>query len=104
MRNLLAVILGLGLAVLSGCGIMDTFAGIERDDTGKVVRVRDEAVNVARGIMEIVLPGGIGAAAGGAIIAAIKLYRHKQIVASGGKDENINGIPDEQEKPSGTPT
>lgn len=104
MRNLLAVVLGVGMVLLSGCAFADWAAGIERDDTGTVVKVHDTVVNTARGLADVLLPGGIGAAASGAIATAIMLYRHKRIVASGGKDANVNGIPDEQEKPSSTPT
>lgn len=94
MRNAFAVFLFCGMTLLSGCALADTFAGIERDGEGKVVKVSGGIAETGITLLNAVL-GGSAASVG---TAALMYYRHKRIIASGGKDDNINGIPDEQEK------
>lgn len=94
MRNVAAVLLFASLTMLSGCALGDTLAGIERDETGKVIKVSGGIAETGISLLNAVLGGG--AATVGA--TALMYYRHRRIIASGGKDDNVNGVPDEQEK------
>lgn len=82
---------------IAGCGVMDYLSGIERDETGKVIKVQGGIAEIGLGLL--VGTGGAAGAAGGALGWALKAYRHKRIVDSGGKDDNFDGIPDEPQKP-----
>jgi hypothetical protein len=92
MRN---CVLGLWIVAclfISGCGFLDWASGIERDETGKVTKVQGGIAEL--GYALLVGVGGAGGAVGGVVGWALKAYRHKQIVDSGGKDDNNDGIPD----------
>lgn len=99
MRNVLAVVLGVGMALLSGCVFAEKAAGIRRDAEGHVISVDDEPVNTIGNILRLILPPGIGAAAGAAVTLGVKVYRHNAIVSSGGRDDDFDGRPDPPSKP-----
>lgn len=78
---------------LTGCAFMDTLAGIKRNGNGEVVEVDGNSVGgIATGLLAGM--GGAAGVAGGVLGWALKAYRHKRIVDSGGKDDNFDGIPD----------
>lgn len=78
--------------IISGCGFADWASGIERDETGKVIKVQGGIAEIGLGLL--MGTGGAAGAAGGLLGYALRAYRHKRIVESGGKDDNFDGIPD----------
>ena len=97
MRNVFAVLLFGLLVGLSGCAVADFMAGIERDEHGKVTSASGGLAERGLSILDGLLFGGTGALSGlGGY--ALRAYRTKQIIASGGKDDNRDGIPDPEPK------
>lgn len=86
---------------ISGCGFADYLAGIERDPEGKVIKVQGGIAEIGLGLL--MGTGGAAGAAGGLLGYALKAYRHKRIVDSGGKDDDFDGVPDVP-KPPAPPT
>jgi hypothetical protein len=86
-----------------GCGPLFGYR-VEKDADGKEVVVVDPAGGLAdkvSGLLGILGPWGI--AAGSAILLAGKVIRHREIIARGQKDDNFDGVPDDQQTPpSGT--
>jgi hypothetical protein len=84
---------------ISGCGFADYISGIERDPlTGKVIKVQGGIAEIGAGLL--VGTGGAAGAAGGLLGWALKAYRHKRIVDSGGKDDDFDGMPDAPKPPA----
>lgn len=78
---------------LTGCTVLDYLAGIERNEEGEVIEVNDNPVTqIALGTLGAL--GGAGAVGSGVVGYLLRMYRHNRIVASGGKDDNFDGIPD----------
>lgn len=92
MRNCVLGLWVVACLFIAGCGFADWAAGIERDETGKVVKVQGGIAEIGYGLLVGV--GGAAGGAGGVLGWALKAYRHKRIVDSGGKDDNFDGIPD----------
>jgi hypothetical protein len=78
--------------LIGGCGFADYISGIERDETGKVVKAQGGIAEIGLGILAGI--GGAGGAAGGLLGYALKAYRTKRIIDSGGRDDNFDQIPD----------
>ena len=97
MRNCVLGLWIIACLIIGGCGFADWASGIERDGSGKVIKVQGGIAEIGYGLL--VGTGGAAGAVGGLLGWVLKAYRHKQIVDSGGKDDNNNGIPDEQEQP-----
>jgi hypothetical protein len=99
MRNCVLALWIVACLFIAGCGFADWAAGIERDETGKVVKVQGGIAEIGYGLL--VGTGGAAGAVGGLMGWALKAYRHKRIVESGGKDDNFDGVPDpEPPKPT----
>ena len=86
---------------ISGCGFADYLAGVERDETGKVIKAQGGIAEIGFGLLAGT--GGATGAAGAALGWALKAYRHKRIVDAGGKDDDFDGKPD-PEPPKAPPT
>ena len=92
MRNIAAAVLYVVLVFASGCALMDMAAGIERDEQGRVTKANG---GIAQALTEIMLAsGGVGALVGGPLGYLIRAYRRKRIEDAGGRDDDMNGIPD----------
>lgn len=97
MRHALAAVLFTVMTFLSGCFLADALAGIERDESGKVIKIKGNPIgDTVFSTLGYLFPA-FGWAATSAT-AALREYRHYQIVKSGGKDDDKDGIPDEPEK------
>ena len=92
MRRVLYMLLIWGSLLFASCGLLDSIAGIHRDKDGKVVSVNGEPVDTLLGIIGTLVPYGAWAAT--AATAALREYRHHQIVKSGAKDDDHDGKPD----------
>lgn len=77
---------------VSGCGFADYLAGVERDETGKVIKAQGGIAEIGLGLL--VGTGGATGAVGGLLGYALKAYRKKRIEDAGGRDDNMDGIPD----------
>ncbi len=78
---------------ISGCGFADYISGIERDpETGKVIKAQGGIAEIGLGLL--VGTGGATGAVGGLLGYALKAYRKKRIEDAGGRDDNMDGIPD----------
>lgn len=85
---------GLTLMLLGGCGFLDMATGINPDGSsapggGAIV---DAVQGVANGF------GFWGGIVGGALGTGALWYRHLRILKAGKKDDNFNGIADDEEK------
>jgi hypothetical protein len=85
---------------IGGCGFMDYIAGVERDETGKVIKAQGGIAEI--GLALLAATGGVSGAVGGGLGYALRAYRTKRIIDSGGKDDNFDQIPDPP-KPPATP-
>lgn len=97
----LAVLVTVMFAPLGGCFIADWAAGVQRDKDGKVI-VSDAPILTANSILAQIGLAFAGAATpvlGGVVL----FYRHKRIIDNGQKDDDYNGIPDDQQKPPTAP-
>lgn len=91
MRRFLYLLVASCVLLTCSC---EWLAGVKRDpETGEVISVADNPI-VSIGTSLLYALGGGGAVAGGAIGYAIKAYRRREIIKSGGKDDNFDGIPD----------
>ena len=92
MRRLLYLILASAVLFTTSCALMDAAAGIKRDKTGKVISVDSGLADTGLGLLAA--SGGVGGIIGGVGGWALKAYRHKRIIDSGGKDDDFDGKPD----------
>jgi hypothetical protein len=97
MRQCVLAMWVVACLLIGGCGFMDYLSGIERDETGRVIKVQGGIAEIGLGLL--VGTGGVAGAAGGLLGYGLKAYRTKRIIDSGGKDDNFNQIPDDQETP-----
>ena len=93
MKSLLA----LALLGLCGCGVIRAAAGIEEKPDGTIVVHEDSVADQAAGLVGTL--GSVGIVAGAGIRMLTKWIRHKEIIARGQKDDNYDGIPDDQRPP-----
>ncbi len=100
------LVVGLSLPMFS-CSAARYGTGLEEykdpvDGTLKV-RVKPGAapVDTAANLISILGPWGIAAAAG--LRLGSKFFRHKEILAHGQKDDDFDGVPDDQQKPPTVP-
>src|SRR5262245_49012557 len=83
---------------LCGCGAMEWATGIKRGEDGKITIDKDNSpADKAIGVVGTL--GTAGIAVAGALGLVTRYIRHKQIVANGQKDENFDGVPDDQDAP-----
>lgn len=98
-----AVFFALWAWSLAGCV---TAGGLEEyQDENGVTRVRKapvSPVDTAANLVGILGPWGILAAAG--LRLGSKIIAHREIIAHGQKDDNFDGVPDEQQNPPAAPT
>lgn len=103
MRLLLIVTLGLSL---SGCQLIRSAVGLEeyqdKDGNTKVRSVADSVADQVGGLIGLLGPWGILAGAG--ISVAKRIIRHREILAHGQKDDDLDGIPDDEQRPAVTVT
>lgn len=97
----LAVMVTVMSMPLSGCFIADWAAGVHRDKDGKII-VEDSPLLTANSILAQVGLAFAGAATP-VVGAAVLFYRHKRIIDNGQKDDDYNGVPDDQQKPPTAP-
>lgn len=97
---LAVMVTGVSTAVM-GCGLVRTGVGLEEyqaeDGTTKVRATGPGIVDKATGLLGILGPWGI--AAGAALGLASKVIRHREILAHGQKDDDFDGVPDDQQAP-----
>jgi len=103
----LALLLG-GLAVpMFGCGAVRVGTGLEEytDPADGVVKVRVKAgpspVDTAAGLLGALGPWGIAASTG--LLLAQRIIRHREVLAHGQKDDDFDGVPDDQQRPTTPP-
>lgn len=100
---LAALVVYLSLPMV-GCGPLFGYR-VEKDADGKehvVVDPNGGLADKAAGLLGLLGPWGI--AAGSAIVLAGKVIKHREIIARGQKDDNFNGVPDDQENPPVNPS
>lgn len=91
-----------------GCGVIRAGTGLEEyTDTDGTVKVRVKPgaapVDTAASLIGTLGPWGIAAAA--ALRLGSKVIRHREILAHGQKDDDYDGVPDDQQAPpTTTPT
>ena len=96
--------LALGALVLfmCGCGPLRAATGIEEytapDGSTKVRITNTSLADKAAGLVGLLGPWGIVAVAG--LGLATKIIRHREILAHGQKDDDFDGIPDDQKPPT----
>lgn len=86
---------GLLLWPIVGCGFLDLMAGVRTGPDGEVI-TSDGIASTGIGLLGLLGPWG--ALAGQGAMLGLTMYKHKRIIALGGKDANVNGIEDSQEK------
>lgn len=75
-----------------GCTVMDSVTGIRPDGSDAGGGIVDSVQGIANGF------GFWGGIAGGALGTAALWYRHLRILKAGRKDDNFNGVADDEEK------
>lgn len=80
-----------------GCGFLATQAGVERDENGKVHINQGSPMDVAQNLALGLGPWGIAAAT--VIGLAKRAIRHREVIAAGQRDDDYDGIPDDQQAP-----
>lgn len=105
MKRLAYLLLAASVLFLTSCGLLATGAGVnEYTDKDGIKRVHvdtNSPADKAQHLLETLGPWGVVAGAG--IALATKVIRHREILAHGQKDDNDNGIPDEDEKAAEAP-
>lgn len=97
------VVVGMSLPMVS-CGPLFGYR-VEKDVDGKERVVVDPSgglADKAAGLLGLLGPWGIAAAT--AIGLTSKIVRHREIIARGQKDDNFDGVPDEEPNPPSNPT
>ena len=97
------VVVGLSLPMVS-CGPLFGYR-VETDADGKERVVADPnggLADKAAGLLGLLGPWGIAAAT--AIGLTSKIVRHREIIARGQKDDDFDGVPDDQQNPPSNPT
>ena len=88
------------LAPMFGCSLVRSVIGLEEyqadDGTTKVRSTDTELLDKATGLLGLLGPWGI--AAGTAIGLGKRIIRHREILAHGQKDDDLDGVPDEEQK------
>jgi hypothetical protein len=106
MKALRVAFVGFLIAGIVGCGAVRAGTGLEEyADADGVVRVRVKSpspVDTATGLLTVLGPWGI--AASSALLLGQKIIRHREVLAHGQKDDDFDGIPDDQQKPPVNPT
>lgn len=97
MRRIAYLLCASAVLFVTSCGLMAGAAGVEKGEDGKVHINTNSPMDMAQHSLEVLGPWGIIAAAGIAVVK--KTIRHREILAAGQKDDDNNGIPDEDEKP-----
>jgi hypothetical protein len=101
-RNILAVVLFVGITLLWGCAVTDWMTGISRNPDGSVV-AKDYAPT--QGIGDILANFGVyGVSAAAALRWLTVEYRHRAIVKAGQKDDDRDGNVDPPSTPPTAPT
>jgi zona occludens toxin (predicted ATPase) len=89
------------LAPMFGCGLLRTGSGLEEykaeDGTTKVRSTGADPAGMVANLLGILGPWGIAAGAG--IKLGSKYFAHREIIAHGQKDDNMDGIPDDEQQP-----
>lgn len=88
---------------LSGCGAVRSVVGLEeyQAEDGSI-KVRSapggNLADIAAGLLNTLGPWGILAGTGLGI--AKRVIRHREVLAHGQKDDNFDGIPDDEQQPA----
>jgi hypothetical protein len=98
MKIVRCAFVGIMFLGLAGCGLLFGY----HEETGpdgkpKIVVTGDGIADKATGLLGLLGPWGIAAAAALGIVG--KVVRHREIIAKGQKDDDLDGIPDDQQKP-----
>jgi len=104
---LAVMVTGLSLPMV-GCVVARAGTGLEEytDPVDGKVKVRVKSgsspVDTAAGLIGALGPWGIAAST--ALLLGQKVIRHREVLAHGQKDDDFDGIPDDQQKPVVTVT
>jgi hypothetical protein len=98
IRCLFLVVL---LAPMFGCGLVRSVVGLEEyeaeDGSLKVRSVSTDLADKATGLLGLLGPWGIAGAT--AIGLAKRVIRHREILAHGQRDDDFDGVPDDEQTP-----
>jgi hypothetical protein len=99
----LAVLFAIFSIPLAGCGLVRSVVGLEEytaEDGTVKVRSTDDLADKAANLLGLLGPWGIAAGAG--LSLAKRIIRHREILAHGQKDDDFDGIPDDEQRPQVT--
>jgi|SRR6185436_4731248 len=101
MRRIAYLLLASAVLFMTSCGLLATGAGVneyvDKDGNKKVHVDQNSPMDKGQHLLETLGPWGIAAAA--AVGMTKRFIRHREILAHGQKDDDYDGIPDEDQKP-----
>ena len=90
------------MVFLGGCGLMDLATGLKKDKDGNIIASDPNGGAAGTIAGTLIATGGVTGIVGTALGWLTRAYRHKRVVDSGKRDDDFDGVPDDQGRP--TPT